>query len=100
MSQTARHLGRFKMNDAGRRTRDLAEKTLVAEFDGLHFVAEREDDRLCIYSIGSDDGTLGVNVYGATGDRRGPIKNLGDLQRTFDNFTKSLDRRFMTPRRG
>jgi hypothetical protein len=88
-----RHLGRFRTADAGRPTSDLAEKTMVAEFDGPHFIAEREGDKLVVYSIGGEDGTLGVNVVGATGDRA--VKTLADLQRTFDaKYPRKFDRRY------
>jgi hypothetical protein len=95
-----RHIGRFKVQD-GRTTGrigDTAEKMELARFTGHEIVAERDGEDLVIYQIGDPDG-IGVNVTGATGDRRA-VKNLADLQKTFDNFTKSVDRRYMTPRRG
>jgi len=53
----------MKVRDAGRktRTRDVAEKTLIAVYSGPEYVAEREGDELRIYSIGQD-GVAGVKT--------------------------------------
>jgi hypothetical protein len=62
-------LGRYRSSDVVRRpVKDEATKTLVATFTGTHFVAEREDQSLCIYMIGDDDGMPGANVVTSTTD--------------------------------
>jgi hypothetical protein len=59
-------LGRFRMTDGPHRMAgDAATKVKVAEFNGPHYVAEREDDKLCIYMLGDGDGLPGV----LTGDQ-------------------------------
>jgi hypothetical protein len=95
MSQKSRFVGRFKMTDAGRPTRDVlaeregrvtgrtgdvAEKMELARFPGHQVVAERDGQDLVIYQIGDPDG-IGVNIIG-TGDRA--PKTLADLQKTYD----------------
>ena len=72
-----KQLGRFHQVDAGRSmVRDdagNATKTKIATFSGQHFIAEREGDELCIYSVGDQDGLPGANVLGnVTGDAAGP----------------------------
>jgi hypothetical protein len=113
MSQTARHLGRFRMNDglfppsgsrfAATRTRDVAEKMELARFPGHQVVAERDGEDLVIYQIGDPDG-LGVNLTNTTDrDRSPPPQTTADLQKLYDrayerrdNFKQRADRHSAT----
>lgn len=50
-------------------TRDAqgnATKTKIATFSGQHFIAERQGEELCIYSVGDSDGMPGASVIGST----------------------------------
>jgi hypothetical protein len=62
-------------------TRDAqgATKTKIATFSGQHFIAEREGEELCIYSVGDQDGLPGANVLGTVMDA-GP-GGLAELNR-------------------
>jgi hypothetical protein len=58
-------------------TRDTAQKTEVARFQGIHYVAEREDDELVIYALHDEHGMPAQEVR--TTDR--PPRTLSDLNR-------------------
>lgn len=58
--QGSRAVGRVVVGRMAR-TRDLAEKKLVASYNGAHFVAEREGEQLLIYAVG-EDGVPGVRT--------------------------------------
>ena len=58
------YLGRYYTTDAPiiRRTRDSAQKTLVCEFQGQHYVAEREGSALRIYTVHDENGLPAARI--------------------------------------
>lgn len=58
------YLGRYYTTDAPimRRTRDDAQKTLVCEFQGMHYVAEREGSALRIYAVHDENGLPAARI--------------------------------------
>ena len=76
---------RFHQTDAGHsivRDDGNATKTKIATFSGQHFIAEREGDELCVYSVGDQDGLPGANVLGNdTGDGSNRPTTIADLNK-------------------
>jgi hypothetical protein len=79
---------RVKVRDGGRvvRTRDVAEKTLVAIYSGPEYIAEREGSDLKVYVLGQD-GLAGVK----TGDRAvaDALRSIKELQSGLSAISKS-----------
>lgn len=67
-------LGKFRTSDVG------ASKTLVASFNGEHFISERDGDKLNIFAIGDTDGAPGVLTKGAPiADSK--LRSIADLNK-------------------
>ena len=87
---------KFKMRDGAPRgkraisTRDVAEKTRVAVYNGAHYIAEREGEDLVVYAIGDDDGIPGVR----TSDKRAreALNKIRDSQAPIKAMQQAADK--------